>query len=149
MAKQITFRALRQNLRKYLDRMEKGDLFEIRGHLLGFLIETPLTAEEIADLPPEIKKSMPLKELKEKITAIEDRDVTTSPPVPSEKIIGDLSGVTAELIEYDQCDLCSKQVQLYNFFDETDHKVCEACLRSKLGKGATKYLAKANMIVKL
>lgn len=37
MTKKLTFRELRGDLSKYLDRMEEGEVFEVRGKFLGFM----------------------------------------------------------------------------------------------------------------
>lgn len=34
----LTFRELRKNLKKYLDLMEKGEVFEVRGRALQFML---------------------------------------------------------------------------------------------------------------
>lgn len=150
MTEKLTFRELRMNLSSILDRMEEGEVFEVRGGLLGFV-----------NFPQMVMEKIPLKEMQEMVkpalinpkpTIAKLQDMINEMQDNAPHKIDHIGPVElregfSDTLEHDPCEVCRKRVQLYGFYEDTDHKLCEQCLRDRLGKGAIKYIIESNKIL--
>lgn len=126
MPNKLTFRELRTNLSKYLDRMEQGEVFEVRGRVLGFCLDARTRPMLVVhpSVDDEFKPEM-----------IEPGEVVPC-AMESIKVFTDL------------CSFCNKTVQLYYgpFENGENPEVCENCLLRLLGEQARKFINEANKV---
>lgn len=138
--KQVTVAEFRMNLKEYLDQIMLGEIIEVRGIPLCMYIP-PLSEEAFEPMPPSKGEPSKLMLLQAKIHEIEGRDskalFSAMHPSTSEDVHENLHGA---------CDLCTQHVQLYHVFDDGDRKICEICLKQRLGNGAAKYISEGNKV---
>lgn len=142
----LTFRDLRSNLKEILDRMEAGEVFEIRGMFLK--LDMPELSNEALE---KAAKRMPNKGAKPPSLLVKDM------PLPGQITLQEqIDAIQKEPHEithvdgpfYDPCGMCNKPNQLYRFHEDGEgYEVCELCLKNKLGKHAKKYINDLNKVV--
>jgi len=164
MTNKLTFRELRTNLKGILDRMEQGEVFEVRDRVLCLIekSEEEVTAvikgrsTMIYDPRPDYKNmKRPFKdlcegdplpgqvELQEMIDGIQAGRGTVAIDAGGK----DVTSYIGPPCEHSPCGMCGKSKQLYKFYENgEDYEFCEDCLKAKLGKHAKKYICEMNKV---
>lgn len=160
----ITVRELRANLGQYLDLLEQGETIEVRGLKICSQFTKIKTTEECRKSmrpfsmtcvegnepePPPLSEEA-LERAKETFANLKGRFDVRGGRYEKSSDDAPLIAHRPEIgyaIEHGPCDTCKKRVQLYGFYDDGERKICEQCLKDRLGKNASRYLVEANKII--
>lgn len=154
----LTMREFRANLRKYLDLIKEGEVFEVGGVQLCMYTDKPDYSLEGLE-----KKLDEICELiKEKATiklggAGTFENTFKGNPVMSPQLLdrakSNFVNPVQETFEgsdhddrFNPCALCGKQRQLYLVFQDGEREVCGPCIKRTMGKRADSFMATAQKV---